>query len=304
MEAGLVFVCTKDSLGQIILSITKESYNYIGFYLTTTVTGSLSTKVFLFDNFRSEHAKWLPPNATLEHIYTHPIVKKVTKKKFRGTEKLEILENFKLAIASALSYHAEYPLVPALYKLFGHRCDPICIENKTDQWCGQTATDLVNNTFKNLSIFDKFKNVDTKNYEHVSSDPLAQMATLFTRLPSSDLNLNTYLSDLTYFENSIEVDLTPFQLEIKEINEGIQKYNSENYQTIVQMFMVFNGQVNTNSEFAETIKKSLELTKKNRSSKIKDTLENLESTLNNNKTSETGKLIETIKGFILKLKNI
>jgi hypothetical protein len=303
MEAGLLFVYTNDSLGQIIVSITKEPYNYIGFYFTTTVTGILSTKVFLFDTFRSQNAFWLPAKATLEHVYTHPLVKKVAKKKFKNSQKLDILETFKLAIASALSSHLEYPLIPALYKLFGHRCDPVCIDNRIDQWCGQTVTDLVNNTFKNLNIFDKFKNIEMKHQQY-DLDPLAEITSLFSRLPNDDLNISIFLSDTTYFDTLVDVDLSNYQQEQKVVQEYLKKYNTENNAKIIEIFVTFNLQVTTNSEFKETIKKSLQLTRKNKSAKLNETLKNLENNLNENRTSETGKLVETVKGFLKEIKNM
>lgn len=297
MEAGLIFVSTKDSLGQIICAINKESYNYIGFYLNTMVTGSLSTKVFLFDTFRSETAKWLPPNCTIEDVCVHPIVSKVSKKKFKGSEKLKILENFKLAIASARSTHVEYAIIPSLYKLFGHKCDPVCIENKQDQWCGQSVTDLINNTFKNLSIIDQFKPV-TQQVEINVTDPIAQIGLIFTKLPNNELSISSFLSDNIYFEKTLDIDLKPFQ-ESKNNIEFI-KYNTEISSKLIEIFTVFNTHLNINSEFRETVKKSVELTKKNKLVKIKETIGFLENILQNN--TDSSKLMETIKEVIQKMK--
>lgn len=296
MEAGLIFVQTKDSLGQIVCSITKEQYNHIGFYLDTMMTGFLSTKIFLFDVFRSDIARWLPANCTLEHLCVHPIVSKVSKKKFKGTENMETLENFKLAIASALSTHKEYPIIPSLYKLFGHKCDPICIENKTDEWCSLSSTDLINNTFENLSIIDKFVPVNTI-IDNKIIDPVAQITAIFTRLPNNELTISSFLSDTTYFDKVTDIDLIPFQDSVNK--DGLLKYNIENSYKLSELFTTFNQHLNLNSEFKETIIKSIEFTKKHKSKGLKESLSRLETILESN--TENTKLIDTIKDAVKKI---
>jgi len=141
-------------------------------------------------------------------------------------------------------------------------------------------------------------------HQQYDLDPLAEITSLFSRLPNDDLNISIFLSDTTYFDTLVDVDLSNYQQEQKVVQEYLKKYNTENNAKIIEIFVTFNLQVTTNSEFKETIKKSLQLTRKNKSAKLNETLKNLENNLNENRTSETGKLVETVKGFLKEIKNM
>lgn len=300
MEAGLIFVQTNDIFSEIILSITKEEYNYIGFYLNTDHTGLSITKVFLFDIFKGSKIDWIPElplEPTLEHISSHPLVTKIVKKKLRN---LDNLENFKLGILTALNSHQELEIIPAIYKLFGYTCDPVCIENKTDQWCSQSATDLINNTFINLEIWDSLKFTEPDLREIKLRSSLSRLASNFTTLPTKNLNVSSFLTDTLYFEKFVEVE--PYNL--AKWSEELEKYQKRCVIKISELLNAILLLTSSNKSFEGTLVQSLEYTRKNKSQKFSKIITNFESQiLEFDKILGIEKFIDLSKSFIEKLKN-
>ena len=306
MEAGLVFVKTTDIFSEIILSITKEEYNYLGFYINTDYTGLTTSKVFIFDVFKGSKIDLIPElplETTLDHLCVHPLIKKVSKKKLKNFDNAENLENFKLGILTALNSHKPLELIPAIYKLFGYNCDPVCIENKNDQWCSQSVMDLINNTFITLGIWDHLK--FTENSIDISSDTkstISKIASNFTTLPSKNLSLNSFLKDTNYFEKVIDLEIY-YHADAK-YSEDLTKYQNK---CIIKISELLNGILmltTTNKGFEIALKESFEYTKKHKSHRYTKIINDYEYQISNfDKFMGLDRFIDLSKLFIERLKN-
>ena len=270
MEAGLIFVSTWDTFGCIIKSILKQPWNYIGFFVNTNEKGYYQTKVWIVDVFNASTPKWYTKN-TLDDLLNHPLVQEVAIKKLKqitvnGVTDLELtaqsIENFKLSICSALNKHSSLNHKIAIYKLFGHKCEPCSAETgpncKEASWCEQSANDLVNLVMKNFGIYDDLKiAAETKTkaniWEYIKDVPYAVFFHQFNQLNNNSHTLYSYLSENDHFENLEDLQIP----EIKNRVENLKEHNLSYLHEVTNFTSVFFWLVNESEEFFLTVRKSI-----------------------------------------------
>lgn len=246
MEAGMIFVSTCDTIGKIVKAITKQKYNYIGFFVNSIPSDK--TRVWLMDVFTSSFPDWLKEN-TFDEVSKSPLVTEIAIKKLKSKRTDELtfrnIENFKLSICNALQDHNSLDLENAILKLFGHKCDVCQPESDCKKsWCEISVNDLVNKVFSNFGILDQLKlnpeKVDNNSiYEDVITNPIAYLAYksfTITNIPHHKIpNIYSYLSEETHFEK-----LTIIPNVDKENNaELVKKYDLLKSKTLAEIWETF-----------------------------------------------------------------
>ena len=257
MEAGLIFVSTEDNLSKIIKAITKQRYNYVGFFVNSEQQNL--TRVWLIDIFSASRPDWLSTN-TFDAITKNPLVSQIAIKKLKPIitkdHKVDIelttknIESFKLCICSALQDHQELNVQMSVLKLFGHQCSNCEVKTDCSDWCSKSANDLVNTVFKNFKIYDnlKFDNftIDADVYSYIKDYHLALIAyKSFTTLPSGTPNIFSYLNETEYFD---KLELLPNTNKNTNINV-LTEYNKSKEIAINKLIQVFNDCIKDTTNF-------------------------------------------------------
>jgi hypothetical protein len=319
MDSGLIFVSTSDNIGKIVQAIIKQEYNYIGFFVTTFEKGYNTIKIWLVDVFTSKQPEWFKEN-TLDDLISNPIVYKIATKKLKpvninGITDLEATYErhtvFKLSICDALANHQSIDLTTAIYKLFGHKCENVCVTadcEKKENWCVQSTNDLINLVMKNTGLYEELKTgkieLNDEVYKNIKYNPYALLAYNFNQLPNNNHTISSYLNENKYFE-SLEYIRIGDRLQVME---NVEKFNVTQFFTLVSSIMLFFDLIRKNSEFHETVLQGFKLNKNHaKNEKYKTTiieLRNILKNLLNNQTSSRRNSINKNVGTLLEAVDI
>jgi hypothetical protein len=266
MNAGLIFVSTDDTIAKIIKAITRQKYNYVGFFINSEQNNI--TRVWLIDIFTASKPDWIYTN-TFSELLNSKIVLEIGVKKlkpiFDGKNvnielTLKNIENFKLSICAALQNHIELDFETAIYKIFGYPCVECVYESKncddSKNWCKKSANDLVNTVFKNLGIFEDLKlsnpNNDSEIYDSIKDNYYSLLAyRIFNVNQSKVPNIFSYLNEDEYFDK-IEIVPNPVK-DINEYNNYMISYNNSKEKLLFAIFATFNNIIKKDGEFKQTI---------------------------------------------------
>lgn len=268
MEAGLIFVSTSDTIGCIVRAVIKQPYNYIGFFINSEEKGYYRTKIWIIDLFDSSKPSWLHKNS-IDELKSHYLVNSIGIKKLKpivnnNVTDLELtsqnIENFKIAICNSLNNYKTLDLTTAIYKLFGHDCEScipdqnnnFCKKEIKQNWCEQSADDLVNSVFKILGVYEDLKFPETIKYSNVwnsiKKDPKAIMFYNYTQRQNKMYSLYSYMNEIQYFE-----DLEDIQTDHSDSRHNPEQYNIEKTEYIKNIFNQFINLINTQITFCLTL---------------------------------------------------
>lgn len=163
-DIGLVLVATDDAFGRLVRAVTKQDYNYIGWYYLSSVTGCQQLYYILVDPYSFTAPEWLCDSDSLEELAKNPLVSRLDLRPIDPCPEMcpqalsELKKKLRLKCVEVINeYRRKYSkcLPDVVKQLFGHRI--------SESGCGLTSLEMVNTVIQRAGLFEKIPQSDKVN---------------------------------------------------------------------------------------------------------------------------------------------
>ena len=176
---GLIFICSKDPLSQLLVSITKREFASIGFYYITTISGTKQINVLL----NTSGSNWI----NLEKLTNDPLIYKIAIKRINS--KLET--KFRMIMAEITNNTSKTSLYESISNLF----------------LSNGSVDFIDRAVILLGETLSVKKINRSSPFEDSDDKTRLLKSIYSKLEVKTDRLDQYIWDRNIFKKLVYIKL-------------------------------------------------------------------------------------------------